>query len=388
MKDWEEILKERLEDYESSLPKGGLAQFREKVAANSGRKRLSPWWIAVPAAAACAAAALIVVKPGTKPIEEGTAYVAEAVAAPATEAVFDSETADLPETEHKVPSPSHMVWTASTVPKKYDSLQESKPYDTGLKGIEETEMPETAGNSAEPEERKTVADPVTEPAVEESTHSTPAQHKRQPGKHVGRRIVLPAIGGTLGTAISGLGTAVALAGPMAMADLEAPGVNYGSAPTDTHFGTDDHNMPLRLGLTARIPLGDRLSIVPGLEYSRYTSYFHYTISGTHTQKANYLGIPVRIDYSPVKTGRLDVYAGAGTSLDFCIGARNNGTRRSDGSPSLSLLTATGAEVRIAGPVALYLEPEIRWTALHGDLDTWRTAHPVSFSVGSGVRIQF
>ena len=385
MKDWEEILKDRLEGYESSLPEDGLARFREKAAGPSRRRRISPWWVAVPAAAACAAIALMLRSPGNSgeitTISGNAEPVAEVVEAMQVreETVSDktvslpgkalAQAAKAPETAAAAPEPA-----AGPDPElsATDVTPASAPDE---KAVGERIAPEgNATRSVQPS-----ADPHT--TVSEGSPIAPKAGRR----HVGTRIVLPAVGGTLGTAAAGLGSLMLVAGPMAT-DFADRDVYKPSEVVDRQTGTDDHNMPLRLGLTARIPLGDRLSVVPGLEYSRYTSYFHYTVSGTHTQKADYLGIPVRIDYSPVKTGRLDVYAGAGTSLDFCIGARNNGARWSDDSPSLSLLTATGAEVRIAGPVALYLEPELKWTALHGNLDTWRTVHPVSFSVSTGIRI--
>ena len=60
MKNWEDIIKEKLEGYESPLPEGSLAEFRsrrESAGSPAAKKRTPLLWILPTAVAAALAAA-------------------------------------------------------------------------------------------------------------------------------------------------------------------------------------------------------------------------------------------------------------------------------------------------------------------------------------------
>ena len=77
MKQWEDIVKERLEGYESTLPEGSYAQFQKLRAKGkqAPRKKVYSFvWAAVAAVAASLAAVLFLRQPA-QPIEEGVQLV-------------------------------------------------------------------------------------------------------------------------------------------------------------------------------------------------------------------------------------------------------------------------------------------------------------------------
>ena len=192
----------------------------------------------------------------------------------------------------------------------------------------------------------------------------------------------------------------------------------------TFTDEDSHHFPLfKEGLSVGIPVAPRLKITTGLEYSRYISTSSHMMDsfGVHgfqverKQVAQYLGIPVRLDWSLAKNRLLDVYVGGGAAADYCIGAKmiikytdpalkdSIQELRRDGFV-FSLIGAGGIQLNFNKRIGLYLEPELTWSKppkkahldFYGDivimeegdyrLETYRTAHPFMFTVATGLRI--
>ena len=104
--------------------------------------------------------------------------------------------------------------------------------------------------------------------------------------------------------------------------------------------------------------------------------------------AQYLGIPLRLDWVFPFGKRFDVYAGAGLQADFCVAASWNGDAIQRDKVNLSLGTAAGIQINPLPHVGLFVEPQLSWrvpTTSDGLL-TYRTNHPWMFSVAGGVRI--
>lgn len=150
----------------------------------------------------------------------------------------------------------------------------------------------------------------------------------------------------------------------------------------------NHSMPLRLGLTGAIGISERLNLVTGLEYSIYSSRFTYSLSGERIQKAQYVGIPVMLDYTLFDGKMVDVYFGAGAIGDICINATLSGRGIKRDGLTFSLLGAGGIQINILKHAGLYVEPQCSWMIPAGSdrLETWRTQHPLTFSISAGIRI--
>ena len=157
---------------------------------------------------------------------------------------------------------------------------------------------------------------------------------------------------------------------------------------DVLKGRPHHNLPLKVGLSTRIPVSGRFGLTTGIEYSMYSSSFTYTLSGDKKQVAHYVGIPVRLDWTFISTGWFDAYLGAGVSGDVCVGATLAGEKIKRDGLAVSLLGAGGVQFNVARRVGLYLEPELSWT-IPSDaqiLRTYRSDHKGMFSVSGGLRI--
>ena len=108
------------------------------------------------------------------------------------------------------------------------------------------------------------------------------------------------------------------------------------------------------------------------------------------QTAHYLGIPLRLDWTFASTKRLDFYLGGGLEGDWCIKSTFDGEQVQKDGFSASLLGAGGIQFKLTKNLGLYMEPEFNWTFMPEKpvLNTYRSAHPVMFSVTSGLRITF
>ena len=154
-----------------------------------------------------------------------------------------------------------------------------------------------------------------------------------------------------------------------------------------HQGTR-RRRPLRLGVSARIPVWNKLYVTSGLEYSSYTSRFTYSFVGEKTQVAQYLGIPLRLDWVFPLGKRFDAYAGAGIQADFCLAATWDSEAIQRDKPILSLGAAGGVQLNLTQMVGLFVEPQLSWRIPTSNdvLQTYRTRYPCMFSVSAGVRI--
>jgi len=372
MSKWEDIVKERLEASDRTLPEGAFAEFRA-LRAGAGpapaAKRFPLVWALVPAVAAGLAAVLLLRQPG-EPGED-----LQVIRQPAAPVVAVSDSTEAVPLEVAVPVMSRPLVARASVPK---AAAPSATLPAELPAEPETIETAELGEAS-------VDDPVvtrTSPFVPEGAGS------KTVGMKVGPAAGIVAGGGLLAAlAVPYLRFGqVAAAGP---AYSDSPVYQIGSKPIEDHLTrAPEHAFPLKLGLSVRFPLSERLSLTTGLDYSLYSSKFTYAVSGEGWQLAHYLGIPVRLDWTLASGRMLDVYLGAGSEGDFCVAATYDGHGiRKDGF-SFSLLGAGGVQFNISRRTGLYVEPALSWTILSDSrvLETWRSVTPLAFSVVAGVRI--
>ncbi|MBR5671086.1 MAG: hypothetical protein IKX11_04430 [Bacteroidales bacterium] len=149
-----------------------------------------------------------------------------------------------------------------------------------------------------------------------------------------------------------------------------------------------HHMPIKAALSVRTPVAEKLYLTTGLEYSRYVSTYTYSLSGNHKQVANYLGIPLRMDWTFVSNRWLDLYVGGGVEAEWCLGATMDGQSIGKDKFSMSLLGAGGLQLNVTKNIGIYVEPEVSWKMTLEDpvLATYRTEHPLMFAVATGIRL--
>ena len=108
------------------------------------------------------------------------------------------------------------------------------------------------------------------------------------------------------------------------------------------------------------------------------------------QRAHYLGVPVRLDWTLLGNKWLELYVGGGLEGDICLAMTLNGKSTCRDGFALSLLGAGGLQFNLSKRLGLYVEPQLSWIvpSRGRSLPTYRTQDPVVFTVNSGIRITF
>lgn len=416
MRNWEDILKDKLDGYESPLPEGGLADFRaRRDGAAPAAKRYSLAGVVAGAAVAAAGLAAVLLLPRPAAPDDAVQVVQE-------QAVAEVVVAEAEAVAEAVPA---LARPGAAKPARRNA---ALPQEAASVPAEAAVAPadEPAGEPAAPAAEET---PSTEPSIDTKPTPNEAQWAdspfvpQRPAERKVRLKVAPAAG-----AVAGGGLLAAVLTPWARGGTHsASAASYFSANSSVdnvynmignnsywnahNLGTNNpspysyeaeaqnlasnvlsgeytHYRPLKAGLSVRIPLSEKLSVTTGLTYSLYASKFTYTQSGEMAQRAHYLGLPVRLDYTLATNQWLDVYVGAGLSGDLCLGSTLGGNAFAKDGPSLSLLAAGGLQWNMTPRLGLYLEPELSWTAPSDRhlLQTYRQEHPLLFTLSTGLRL--
>lgn len=383
MEDWIDIVKKRLQDAEAPLPPGDWEEF-EAASLPARRTRVLPWLIPALAVAAGLAAVLFLRKPAVP--EDGILVIPQTSAPVVTVA----DTADVVEEIPSIPIVAQAVMPrvrfVDVKPQAVVPVEETEPEEVVVVPTQEEE-------TVTPETKESV---TPEPVIPSSSPFVPEKPVAKPViLKVGPAVGVVASGGVLAALlVSTLGTK-----PYeASVDIAAHGggynwdssFSYNSQPVDLLVGSPVHHFPLKVGLSAWIPVGDRLYVSTGLDYSRYQSELKYSRSGERKQLAHYLGVPVRLDWVFASGKRFDVYVGGGLEGEFCVGASLGGMEISKDGFKLSLLGAGGVQMNLTQRLGLYVEPQLMWRIPtdNNALATYRSAHPLMFAVSSGLRIGF
>jgi len=386
MKKWEDIVKEKMEEPDRTLPESILDEFRARRNGETVpvSKRHIPGWVMIPAVAAGLAVALFIRKP--------------------SDSVDIIRTAKIPANPVAGIVTSDSTEYTMCVQNKWITAQASTAR-ADVCPVEEVQDPEEATKKAAgPDDEATSVYADNEKLAPEQTGtamSSPFSSQGPRIKTVNDIKIIPAVG-----AVAGGGLIAALLLPsrngtsssnLFMTDGSKQGTIIGAGQSD-HVQIDDmlpgtptHYFPIRVLLSTRIPVSDRLCITTGLDYSLYSSSFPYSISsisGEKKQFAHYVGLPVRLDWILASNRWLDVYVGGGIEGDFCVAAKLGGNKIKKDGFSISLLGVGGIQFNASKRLGIFVEPEISWTVPSENrvLTTYRTEHPLMFSVVSGIRI--
>ena len=409
MKDWIDIIRQRLQDAQAPLPPGDWEEFAAK-SLPAKRTRVLPWLLSAGAVAAGLAAVFFLRQPAAP---DGGVQVIPQPSAPVA-VVTDTTDADEPETPAPIVAQSVIprARPAAVKPQEVVDVQETAPGEEVV-----VTPPEEEPATPEPQESVT-----PEPVIPSSSPFVPEPEVPEPVRMrvdhaVGAvasggllaALVVPALGKKAANTVVDITSSENGGGAVIFDDYGAAnsvfngGYNYmrnnylsyssGSgtyAPHDLLVGNPTHLFPLKVGLSAWIPVKGRLNLSTGLDYSWYRSTFTYSLSGEQRQHVHYLGIPVRLDWVFASVKRLDAYVGGGLEGEFCLAASLGGKEISKDRIKLSLVGAGGIQMNLTRRLGLYVEPQVIWLmptdAEDNMLATYRSAHPLMFSVATGLRI--
>ena len=391
MKQLEDRIKDRLEGYESKLPEGDLAEFKALLdaSATAGKKR-SPAYLAWFAPVAVVAGLALFFLSGLGPqqdmihVVDGSSLVADVVEAqPEVAEMMEIEPVAEAATVKICPSTSRKINyrdSASCVSERSESENPGSNQQTG-----------PAEQNGKPKRNN---DGTSSGSSSGYSPFVPSGSSRKPVSVKVGQATAGVLGGTGALALASVIPSIMKSDDAYNGSISDDSVNPGGsltdpdAPVDGRTGNDTHFMPLRAGLSLRIPFTERWSLTTGLDYSWYASNLDYSHSGVHRQDVHYLGIPLRADFTIARNRWMDVYVGVGGSVDFCVAAYDAGQKIEKDGVGFSIIGAGGIQFNINKNLSLFLDPTFSWNipANNRKLDTYRSEHPFMFTVSTGLRV--
>lgn len=391
MRKWEDIVKERLEGYESTLPAGSFADFRARRTASAGsstrrlpaKRSALPWALAAAVAAGLAAVLLL-----RRPASPGDGL--QPLRQPSTPVAVASDTAEVsdplqPEPVQKHPYIAYAVTSKAfhqpTVTPQEQVITEAVSKDDS-RGQEPVGVftPDTSKQQAVDTSVVTDASPY----IPEIASTEPAKMRFEPssGLLAGGGLVA-ALATTVVNLTRASGSDPAIVPQTGPVDVGTPHL-----PQYISSNSYSHSLPFKGGLSVGIPIANRTRFTTGIQYITYRSSFTDILSKTQIQRAHYLSVPVRLDKILADNGRFEAYVGGGLEGDFCIAASLSGKKIDRDGFSISMLCAGGIQFNVSEHLGLYVEPELTWTlpSEARTLQTYRSVNPFMFSINTGLRI--
>ena len=377
MKRWEDIIKERLEGYESPLPNGSYEAFQNRRSA-AHRPFLSKrgWWVwLLSGAVAAAIGGVFLLKPSAGTPDEIIPMHKPVIAKMDPSNPLPAEVFVLEMGEKKTKEKGRMT----------ENVTESAAEKEDVTSEDQLVQAEDADADAQivQEESRSVA-------ADRAALDNPV--KMELGTSRIEDNILP--GSVLGLGV--LGTLTATLSNKVLNDVGFPVFLHeggGIYTTPSQMVNVKHLLPIKWGLSTRIAISERLYFTTGLDYILYRSQFTYPTSVTGTsgadmQRIHYLGIPLRLDWTLLRGKWLDVYLGAGLEGTFCVAAQFERMEIVKNPAGLSFLGVGGVQLNLTQRLGLYLEPQLSYTIPFGTVyqKTYQTEHTCMFLVSSGLRI--
>ncbi|MBO4566437.1 MAG: hypothetical protein J5695_04350 [Bacteroidales bacterium] len=383
MEKWEDIIREKLESYDSPLPEGSFAEFHARLASAAearASRRFPMGWVIIPAIVASLAILLIFRHQPDTPVngerfvEQPTAYVKA-----------DTDSSDTAEPVKP--------WQFASRENKH---QKNDDVEFNESQIDVLAPPSDNDNNASQTSKTDIQ--IEEKNVENKQIESPLLETGYPNAKPIFLKIAPAAGiitggGLLATIISSStgednnqNNTPNNGGGLHPGEIEGP---IWTLPSyDKLTGPAVHYLPIKVGVSTWIPVTERLRVSTGLEYSVYNSKYSFRNTGEKIQTAHYLGIPVHLDWLIVTGERIDVYIGGGVHGDYSIAVAYDGKQLPREGGSLSLLGTGGVQMNITKRLGIYAEPQISWRipSERHVAETYRSENPLMFSVATGLRI--
>ena len=155
-----------------------------------------------------------------------------------------------------------------------------------------------------------------------------------------------------------------------------------------------HYQPISYGLTLNYPLTPRLSLTPGVVYTKLRSDFTHIVRSQQIrqeQTLSYVGIMAGANYRLWDMGRLKCYVAAGVKADFNVAthleAEGVSQHLDKDRPQWSFSGGVGVQYDVLPLLGLYAEPGISYYPDNGSrLMNYYKDKPLTFSLQLGLRL--
>ena len=170
---------------------------------------------------------------------------------------------------------------------------------------------------------------------------------------------------------------------------------------DKILRTSHHQMPVTWSLALKYRLNHRFGLESGLNYSRLTSDFEMGADGNtihEKQTIHYLGIPVKGIYNIYNRKAWSLYGGLGVTMEIPVYSPLNtsyylhGTLEATDKTTIHVPwqwlvgTGLGIQYNFTPNIGLFAEPSLQYyIPTGGNIETYHTEHPFTFSLPLGIR---
>ena len=161
-------------------------------------------------------------------------------------------------------------------------------------------------------------------------------------------------------------------------------------------------VPVRIGIEAWYPIGEKWRIGSGLVYTRLTrkntttyTKIDKTTWSRKTETTSYLGIPLEVSRFLWNSRRWALYASAGAMIEFNLKSRSrqetqtevyNKKEYRDKRPQFSAIAKLGLQYNVIDRIGVYLEPGASYYIHNGADDNIYMSHPFRFDISLGIKI--
>lgn len=166
-----------------------------------------------------------------------------------------------------------------------------------------------------------------------------------------------------------------------------------------------HKLPIKAGLSVRYKITPRLSLESGVTYSYLSSELTAGSKGNRyetEQILQYIGIPLKVNYSLWGNKYWEVYVSAGGEVEKCVAGKSETDYVVDGKKvstehedvkvnplQCSLNAAAGLQFNILPNLGVYAEPGVGYYFNNGSkVETIYKEKPFNFNLKAGLRLSF
>lgn len=436
--DWTDTLKQKMASYEERPSDELWAALSEKAGLQENRRKVIPVWFWGLSAAALMAGIFVVTKVNDKSVNAldgitADVAVSEPVEMPLAQELLEVKSAEALSLADEAVGGKQEAAKVGIKQKvkarkaKSALIAEAVPVESRVSAVSEnvTSMnieeyaAEVPSENHEAREAATVeSDTVeqSEPAMSwdeylKETPSEKARARRSGGLSAG----IVAGGAVGGNTFGSKPTAMVMgANPLAAGvtktdwidkDSKASAIVYNQPEVQEEYS---HKIPVKVGLTARYNITDRLGVETGLTYSILSSSVKIGNSetgknwSTGSQTLHYLGIPLNISFNILNSRYVNIYVTGGGMMEKSISGSIKTDEYVDGKFDRTLTTnispkglqwsvnaAAGVQANILPQLGFFVEPGVSHHFKNGSrVRSIYTDKPTDFSLGFGLRYSF
>ena len=273
-----------------------------------------------------------------------------------------------------------------------ETVENNKPSAHHQETVESS-VKENANKSQQPVNQRPIESHIT-------AYNPHTKHDASPS----RLIVGTSYSGTIGTSNTSQTPLLAAANPYGEYTSEFSGANIQRHMDDTEKAKvrAKHRPAVKFGISVRYNLNEHWSLQSGITYSKLSSTFKHKIADEHfdvEQNLYYVGLPVNVSYSLIRTKRLNVYMTAGGEVEKLVKGNaiqkkkhsaktaQNNTSVTEHQPVFSMNAAVGGEYLLSNKISAYVEPGVSYYFKNGsNVENVYKDKPTNFNLNIGLRV--